>query len=96
MPCPQKRYVIVTSLGCCYVDGRGAPQSPNRWRSCKVRGRIEEGEIGSDRGMVMEVEGVWNLGGIRILSCIRTVIGTLVFVLVLVVEVAVVLVVVLV
>ena len=52
--------------------------------------------MGSDRGIMMEVEGVWNLGGIGVLSCIRAGIRTLVCVLVLVVEVVMALVVVLV
>ena len=52
---------MVTSFGCC-SDGRGAPQSPNRWRSCRVRGNMGEGVMGGtmedDRGMVIDVEGV--------------------------------------
>ena len=39
------------------------------------------------RGIVMEVEGAWNLGGMGILSCIRVRIGVLVCVMVLVVVV---------
>ena len=42
---------------------------------------------GGDRDMVIEVEGVWNLGRMEMLSCIRAGIGMLVCVLVLVVVV---------
>ena len=59
-----------TSFGCSCVDGSGAAQSPSRWRSCKVRGTMEEGQI-DDRGIVMEVEGAWNLGGMGMFSCMR-------------------------
>ena len=58
----QKHQVMVTSFGYCRVDGRGAPQSPNRWRPSKVRGKMGEGEMEDDRGIVMEEEGAWNLG----------------------------------
>ena len=61
-----------------------------------MQGKIGEGEKGSGRGLVMELEGVWNLGGMGILSCIRAGIVMLVCVLVLVVDVMVVLAVVLV
>ena len=73
------------------MNGREAPQSLKRWRSCKLQGKIEEGQIRSDRGRVMEMEGVWNLGRMGILSCIRASITTLLCVLVLVVEAVVVL-----
>ena len=46
---------MVTSFGFCCADGRGALQSPNCWRSCKVWGKIAEVEVGGDRGMMMEV-----------------------------------------
>ena len=44
------------------------PQSPNRWRSCRVRvkmgeGVMEEGAMEGDSGMVLDVEGVWILDG---------------------------------
>ena len=58
------------------------------------QGMMGMGEMEDDSGMVMEMEGAWNLGGIRLLSCIRAGIGMLVCVLVL--EVVVVLAVVLV
>ena len=38
--------MIVTSSGCSCVDGLGAAQSSNHWRSCKVRGKM--GESGMD------------------------------------------------
>ena len=81
---------MVTSFGCSCVDGPGAAQTPSRWRSCKVRGKIEEGGT-DDRGIIMEVEGAWNLGGMRMLSSMRAGIGVSVCVLMLV-EVVVVLV----
>lgn len=56
--CLQKRRVMVTSFSCCYAGGRGAIQSPNHWRSFKVQGKIEEGEMESDKGVMKEVEGV--------------------------------------
>ena len=43
-----------------------------------------------DRGIVMEVEGAWNLGGMGMLSCMKAGIGVSVCVLVLVVVVVVV------
>ena len=49
---------MATSFGCCCTDARRALQTLNRWRSCKVWGKMGEGEMGGDRGMVMEVEGV--------------------------------------
>ena len=69
MYCLQNHHVMVTFV-CCCADGRGAHQSPNHWRSYKIRGKMDC-EIGGDRGMVMEVEGVWKLGGMMILSCIE-------------------------
>ena len=57
----------MTSFGCC-SDGRGAPQSPNRWRSCRVRGKMGEGAMEDDRGMVIEAEGVQILDGMGMLS----------------------------
>ena len=60
----------MTSFGCSCVDGPGAGQSPSRWRSFKVRGKIGEGGI-DDKSIVMEVEGAWNLGGMGMLSCMR-------------------------
>ena len=60
LECLQKRQVMVTSFGCC-ADAKGAPQSPNRWGSCKVLVKMEEGDMEDDRGMVMEVEGAWSL-----------------------------------
>ena len=77
---------MVTSFGSSCVDGPVAAQSPIRWRSCRVRGKMEEGGI-DDRGIVMEVEGAWNLGGMGMLSCMRAGIGVSVCVLVLVVVV---------
>ena len=53
---------MVSSFGCSCVDGPGAAQSPSCWKSCKVRGKIGEGGI-DDRGIIMKVEGAWNLGG---------------------------------
>ena len=47
---------MVTSFGCSCVDGPGATQSPSRWRSCKVRGKLGEGGI-DNRAIIMEVEG---------------------------------------
>ena len=61
---------MVTSFGCFFVDGPVVTQSPSRWRSCKVQGKIGEGRI-DDRGIVMEVEDAWNLGGMGMLSCMR-------------------------
>ena len=65
-----KHQVMVTSFGCSHVDSRGAAQSLNRWRSCKVQGKMGKGRM-NDRGMVMDVEGMWNLGGMEMLSCMR-------------------------
>ena len=75
---------MVTSFSCSCVDGRGAAQSPSRWRSCKVWGKMGEGGV-DDTGIIMEVEGAWNLAGMGMLSCMRVDIGVLVCVLVLVV-----------
>ena len=77
---------MVTSFYCSRVDGRGAAQSPNSWKSCKVQGNMREGGM-DNRGIVMKVEGAWNLGGMGMLSCMRTGSGVLVCVLVLVVVV---------
>ena len=49
-------YVVLLEVSCdsevlwlnC-ADGKGASQSPKRWRSCKVGGKIREGEMGGDR-----------------------------------------------
>ena len=35
-----------------------------------MRGKMKEGWI-DDRGIVMEVEGAWNLGGMGMFSCMR-------------------------
>ena len=80
---------MVTSFGCSCVDGPGAGQRPSRWRSFKVRGKIGEGGI-DDKGIVMEVEGAWNLGEMELLRCMRAGIGVSVRVLVLVIVVVVV------
>ena len=77
---------MVTSFGCSCVDGSGAAQSPSNWRSCRVRGKMGEGGI-DDRGILMEVEGASNLGGMGMLSCMRAGIGVSLCVLVLVVVV---------
>ena len=68
---------MLNFFGCCCANGRGAPQSPNPWRSCKVQGKIGEDEMEDDSGMVMGVEcvkpgqdgnveldegGYWNVG----------------------------------
>ena len=50
-------------------------------------GKMGEGEMEGDREKVIEVEGVWNLGGMGMLSCIRDGIGMSVCALVLVVVV---------
>ena len=52
-----------------------------------MRGKMGEGEMEGEMGMVMEVEGVWNLGEMEMLSCVRAGIGMSVRVLVLVVVV---------
>ena len=78
---------MVTSFGCCCADCREALQNPNCWRSCKIWGKMGEGEIEGDKDMLMEVEGVWTLGRMGILSCMRAGIEMLVCVLVLVVAV---------
>ena len=52
-------------LFCCWKHS-GAPQSPDCWSPCNVRGNTVEGEMEDGRGMVIEVESmVWlrNLGG---------------------------------
>ena len=62
LECLQKLQVMVTLFGCCCVNGRGAPQSPNCWRSCKVLGKMREGEMEDHRGMVLwrwRVCGTW-------------------------------------
>ena len=51
---------MVPSFGCSCVDGLGAAESPSRWRSCKVQEKMGEGGI-DDRGIVMEVDEVWNV-----------------------------------
>ena len=79
--------VMVISFGCYHADGRGTLQSPNCSKSCKVWRKIGEGEMEDDRDMVMEFEGVQNLGRMGILSCSREGIRMLVCVLVLVVAV---------
>ena len=40
-----------------------------------MRGKMGDGEMGDDRGMMMEVDGVWKLDRMGILSCIRVSIG---------------------
>ena len=65
-----KHQVIVTSFGCSHVDGRGAAQSPNCWRSCKIQGKMGKGRM-DDMGMVMDMECMWNLGGMGMLSCMQ-------------------------
>ena len=77
---------MVTSFGCSCVDGPGAAQSPSHGKSCKVRGKTGDGGI-DDRGIIMQVEGAWNLGGMGILSCMRAGLGVLVCVLVVMVVV---------
>ena len=84
--CLEKRQVTVTPSGCC-SNGRGAPQSPNHWRSCRVWGKMGEGAMEDNRGMVIEVKGVQILDGMGMLSCIRAGIGMSVCVLVLVIGV---------
>ena len=85
-----KRQVIVISLGCCCRHSVGAPQSSDYWSSCNVQGKIVEGEMDDDRGMVKEVEGTQNLGGREMLSCMRKKISVCVVVVVLIVVVGVV------
>ena len=87
-------YVVLSEAACdsdvlwlSCADGKGASPSPKRWRSCKVCGKIGEGEMGGDRGMVMELEGVWNLSRMGMLNCMKAGIGMLFCVLVLVVVV---------
>ena len=63
--------MMVTSFGCCSVDDKEVLQSPKHWTSFKVQGKMREGEKDGDRGMVMEVKGVWNQGGMGMLSCVR-------------------------
>ena len=36
-----------------------------------MRGKMGKGKMEDERGMVMEVEGVKNLDGFRMLSCVR-------------------------
>ena len=60
--CLQKRQVMVTSFG-CFSDGKRAPKSRNRWRSCRVQRKMGEGEMEEDRDTVIEVEGLWILDG---------------------------------
>ena len=85
--CLQKRQVMVNYFGCCCSDGRGAPQSPNHCRFYRVRRKMGEGEMEDGSGMVMEVECLWNLSRMGMLSCMRAGIGMSVCVLVLVVVV---------
>ena len=49
---------MVKSFRCCFAGGREAIQSPNHWRPFKVQGKIGEGEMESDKGVMKEVEGV--------------------------------------
>ena len=56
--CLQKCRVMVNSFRCCFAGGREAIQSPNHWRPFKVQGKIGEGEMESDKGVMKEVEGV--------------------------------------
>ena len=37
---------MATCFGCCCVDDKGSPQSPNFLRSCKVQEKMVEGEMG--------------------------------------------------
>ena len=85
----QKRHVTVTSLGRCCRHSGGALQSPDCWSSCSVRGKMREGEVDYDKGMVNDVKGVQNLGGREILSCMRKGISVCVLVVVLMVVVGV-------
>ena len=36
-----------------------------------MRGKMGKGKMEDERGMVMEVEGVKNLDGFKMLSCVR-------------------------
>ena len=49
----QNRQVIVISFGCCWYSG-GAPQSPDFWSSCNVRGKMGAGRMEGDNGIVIE------------------------------------------
>ena len=51
-----------------------------------MRGKMGEGRI-DDKGIVMEVEGAWNLGGMGMFSCMRVGIEVSICVLVVVVGV---------
>ena len=69
---------------------REPPKAPTAGNPVKCEegwGRVRWGG-GGDRGLVIEVEGGWNLGGMGMLSCMRAGIGMdfCVLVLVLVVE----------
>ena len=52
----QKRQVIVTSLGYCYRHILHT-KNPNCQSSWKVLGKIGEGELEDNSGIIMEVEG---------------------------------------
>ena len=65
----QKHQVIVTSLGCCCRHSGGVSQSPDCWSSCYVWGKMKASEVGDDRGMVSDAEGVWDLVG-KMVSCL--------------------------
>ena len=67
----QKHQVIVTSLGRYCRRSGGVPQSPDCWSSCNVREKMREGEVDDGKGRVKDVEGVHNLGGREMLSCMK-------------------------
>ena len=67
----QKHQVIVTSLGRYYRRSGGVPQSPDCWSSCNVQEKMREGEVDDGKGRVKDVEGVHNLGGREMLSCMK-------------------------
>ena len=54
--------MIVTSLGCCCRHSGECPQNLDCCSSCNVQGKIGDGEMKDDMGMVKAVEGVFNLG----------------------------------
>ena len=73
----QKCQVMATSLVYCFRYSWynwGAPQCLDYWSSCDLRGKMGEGDMESDKSMVMEDECVvfiQNLDGRLVLIFIR-------------------------
>ena len=58
-------------LDCCSNHSWGVPQSPDCGSSYNMQVKMSEDEVDDDKDIVNDVEGVQNLGGREMLSCMR-------------------------